>query len=73
MISQTDDREKDSTHMRPTYEEIKKRVAELEREAADCKSAQASLRRSNDVVNSAVAAARNRCLRFTKASFPGRV
>jgi PAS domain S-box-containing protein len=40
----------------PTYEELKKRVAELEREAADCKSAEASLRRSNDVVNSILSA-----------------
>jgi len=42
--------------MSPTYEELKKRVAELEREAADCKSAEASLRRSNDVVNSILSA-----------------
>jgi PAS domain S-box-containing protein len=40
----------------PSYEELKKRVAELEREAADCKSAEASLRRSNDVVNSILSA-----------------
>jgi len=40
----------------PTCEELKKRIAELETEAADCKSAEASLRRSNDVVNSILSA-----------------
>jgi PAS domain S-box-containing protein len=43
--------------MRPTYEELKKRLAQLEKEAADCKSAEASLRRSNDIVSSILSAA----------------
>ena len=37
--------------MRPTYEDLKKRVAEFEKEAADCKSTEESLRRSNEIVN----------------------
>ena len=41
----------------PTYEELKKRVALLEKEAADCLSAEASLRRSNEIVNSVLSAA----------------
>jgi len=40
----------------PTYEELKERVAELEKEAADCKSAEESLRRSNEIVNSILSA-----------------
>jgi len=43
--------------MDPTYEELKERVAQLEKEAADCKSAEASLRRSNEIVNSVLSAA----------------
>jgi PAS domain S-box-containing protein len=43
--------------MKPTYEELKERVAELEKEAADCKLAEASLRRSNEIVNSVLSAA----------------
>ena len=41
----------------PTYEELIKRVAQLEKEAADCLSAEASLRRSNEIVNSVLSAA----------------
>jgi len=40
----------------PTYKELEKRVAVLEKEAADCKSTEASLRRSNDLVNSILSA-----------------
>lgn len=40
----------------PTYKELEKRVAELEKEAADRKSAEASFRRSNDIVNSILSA-----------------
>ena len=43
--------------MKPTYEELKERVARLEKEAADCKLAEASLRRSNEIVNSILSAA----------------
>ena len=43
--------------MEPTYEELKKRVVQLEKEAADCLSAEASLRRSNEIVNSVLSAA----------------
>jgi PAS domain S-box-containing protein len=43
--------------MEPTYQELKERVAQLEKEAADCKSAEASLRRSNEIVNSVLSAA----------------
>ena len=42
--------------MKPTYEELKKRVAELDQEAADCKSAEGLLRRSNEIVNSILSA-----------------
>ena len=42
--------------MKPTYSELKKRVAELEKEAADCRSAEASLRWSNGIVNSILSA-----------------
>ena len=42
--------------MKPTYEELKKRVAELDKEATDCKSAEESLRRSNEIVNSILSA-----------------
>ena len=40
----------------PTYQELEKRVAELEKEAADCKSAEAFLGRSNEIVNSILSA-----------------
>ena len=40
----------------PTCKELEKRVAVLEKEAADCKSTEASLRRSNDLVNSILSA-----------------
>jgi len=40
----------------PTYQELEKRVAELEKEAADCRSAEASLRWSNEIVNSILSA-----------------
>jgi len=40
----------------PTYEELEKRAAELEKETADCKSAEESLRRSNEIVNSILSA-----------------
>ena len=40
----------------PTYQELEKRVAALEKEAADCKSAEASLGRSNEIVNSILSA-----------------
>jgi len=43
--------------MDPTYEELKERVAQLEKEAADCKLAETSLRRSNEIVNSVLSAA----------------
>jgi len=42
--------------LKPTYEELKERVAELGKEAADCKSAEESLRRSNEIVNSILSA-----------------
>ena len=42
--------------MKPTYEELEKRVAELEKEAADCRAAEASLRWSNEIVNSILSA-----------------
>ena len=42
--------------MKPTYQELEKRVAELEKEAADCRSAEASLRWSNEIVNSILSA-----------------
>jgi PAS domain S-box-containing protein len=40
----------------PTYQELKKRIAELEIEAANCKSAEDSLRKSNETVNSILSA-----------------
>ena len=40
----------------PTYQELEKRVAGLEKEAADCRSAEASLRWSNEIVNSILSA-----------------
>jgi len=40
----------------PTYEDLKKRIAELEKEAADCKSTKDSLRRSNEIVTSVLSA-----------------
>ncbi len=42
--------------MKPTYEELKERIAELETEAAACKSTEASLRRSNEIVTSILSA-----------------
>ncbi len=42
--------------MKPTYEELQQRVAELEKEALDCRSAGASLRWSNEIVNSILSA-----------------
>jgi PAS domain S-box-containing protein len=38
--------------MKPTYEELQNRVSELEIEAENCRIAEESLRRSNDIVNS---------------------
>ena len=42
--------------MKPTYEELKNRVLELEIEAENCRIAEESLRRSNDIVNSILSA-----------------
>ena len=42
--------------MKPTYEELKKRISELEIEAENCRSAEESLRRSNEIVNSILSA-----------------
>ncbi len=41
---------------KPTYEELEKRVLELEAEAANCRMAEASLQKSNEIVNSILAA-----------------
>ena len=41
---------------KPTYQELEKRIADLEKEAADCKSAEASLRGSNEIVSSILSA-----------------
>jgi hypothetical protein len=38
----------DFIEMKPTYEELKNRVLELEAEAENCRVAEESLRRSND-------------------------
>jgi hypothetical protein len=43
--------------MKPTYEELINRVSELEIEAENCRIAEKSLRRSNDIVNSILSAA----------------
>ncbi len=37
---------------KPTYDELQKRVLELEIEAANCKFAEESLQKSNEIVNS---------------------
>jgi len=42
--------------MKPTYEELKNRVLELEIEAENCRIAEESLRQSNDIVNSILSA-----------------
>ena len=42
--------------MKPTYEELQNRVLELEIEAENCRIAEESLRRSNDIVNSILSA-----------------
>ena len=42
--------------MKPTYEELKNRVLELEVEAENCRIAEESLRRSTDIVNSILSA-----------------
>ncbi len=42
--------------MKPTYEELKNRVLELEIEAENCRVAEESLRRSNDIVSSILSA-----------------
>ena len=42
--------------MKPTYEELQNRVSELEIEAENCRIAEESLRRSNDIVNSILSA-----------------
>ena len=42
--------------MKPTYAELKNRVLELEIEAENCRVAEESLRRSNDIVNSILSA-----------------
>jgi len=41
---------------KPTYDELRKRVLELEIEAANCKNAEASLQKSNETVNSILSA-----------------
>ena len=41
---------------KPTYDELKKRVAELEIEAANCRLAEESLKKSNEIVNSILSA-----------------
>ena len=41
---------------KPTYEELRIRVAELESEAANCRFAEASLKKSNDIVSSILSA-----------------
>ena len=40
----------------PTYEELRNRVSELESEAADCRSAEESLKKSNEIVTSILSA-----------------
>ena len=40
----------------PTYDELRKRVSELEMEAANCKFAEESLKKSNEIVNSILSA-----------------
>jgi len=42
--------------MKPTFEELKNRVLELEIEAENCRVAEESLRRSNDIVSSILSA-----------------
>lgn len=42
--------------MKPTYEALKNRVLELETEAENCRVAEESLRRSNDIVSSILSA-----------------
>jgi PAS domain S-box-containing protein len=42
--------------MKPTYEDLKNRVSELEIEAENCRIAEESLRRSNEIVNSILSA-----------------
>jgi len=46
----------DLIEMKPTYEELQNRVLELEIEAENCRIAEESLRRSNDIVNSILSA-----------------
>lgn len=41
---------------KPTYDELRKRILELEIEAANCKYAEASLQKSNETVNSILSA-----------------
>ncbi len=41
---------------KPTYEELKKRVTKLEAEAANCRVAEESLKKSNEIVNSILSA-----------------
>lgn len=41
---------------KPTYDELKKRVAELEAEAANCRFAEESLQKSNEIVSSILSA-----------------
>jgi len=48
--------EKETMEPKPTYDELQKRVLELEIEAANCKFAEESLKKSNETVNSILSA-----------------
>jgi len=48
--------EKETMKSKPTYDELKKRVAELEAEAANCRFAEESLQKSNEIVSSILSA-----------------
>ena len=49
-------REKDIMESKPTYDELQKRVLELKIEAANCRFAEESLQKSNEIVNSILSA-----------------
>ena len=41
---------------KPSYDELRKRILELEDEAANCRSAEESLKKSNEIVSSILSA-----------------
>ena len=41
---------------KPSYDELRKRILELEVEAANCRSAEESLKKSNEIVSSILSA-----------------